>query len=169
MDTRRGLVPVLYLSTSFPPTVPTFQLPTGNMTSFSLGICDSTKICVTFVGGSETLLSVHLPKHLSVFSTMHKRFVKLCSALAQKIHHLHVQLISHLCVLNISLPSENLQATALTATQSTGSLVTASDLSQKPMLFSERKNKQKSTTKTTTKTNLTQLCFRLQSSLSTVT
>lgn len=51
---------------AFLPTVLAFQLPTGNMTSFSLGICDSTKICVTFVRGSETLLSVQLPKHLTV-------------------------------------------------------------------------------------------------------
>lgn len=126
---------VLYLSLSFPSTVPASQLATGNTASFNLRVCDSTKTCVTFVGGSETLKSVHLSKILSIFSTMHQSFVKLYFAFAQQIHNLHIQLISHLCALDIFLPFENLQATALTATESTSSLVSASgDLRQKPQI-----------------------------------
>lgn len=45
----------LYLFPCFPPTVPAFQLPTGNAAHFSIEKCDSNKTYVSFVGGSETL------------------------------------------------------------------------------------------------------------------
>lgn len=77
----------LYLFPCFPPTVSAFQLATGNAALFTLGICDSNKTCVRFVGGPGTLQFVHLPSNFSVFSTTHRSFVKLYFAFAQQIHH----------------------------------------------------------------------------------
>lgn len=102
----------LYLFPCFPPTVPAFQLPTGNAAHFSIGKCHSNKTYVSFVGGSETLWSIHLPENLSVFSTTHQSFVKLYFAFAEQIHHWYIQFIPHLCVLNIFLASVSLQAMA---------------------------------------------------------
>lgn len=106
---------VFYLSPSFPPTVPAFQLATGSTTSFSLEICDSSKICDTCGWFRDFIICTPTQEFISILNCA-SNFVKVCFAFAQQIHNLYVQFISRLCVLNISLPSENLQATALTAT-----------------------------------------------------